>query len=629
MKERRKVMIVCSQPGILDLARRRFARLTYQVRTAKTSAEALRVLRVDNKIGAVVVDHRMPQMNGVKLLSDIRNRYAAIMRILLVDRSDMDSVIGAINDAGVQKLLVKPWNHDRLIKAVDDVFQYRELARENERLSKQLRAANDELTEMNRELEQRVQQKASELAHAVYYDALTGLPSRQLARELINKSIESAKRDRSAINVFVIGLDRFKFINESLGHGAGDEVLKEVAARLLQLFRSNDIVTRLGADVFAVALTNGGLYEDMGHVAQRVLDTIAEPLQVGGQDLFLTGSIGISQYPNDGADAENLMEHAETAMRQVKVKDRNTYGSYSGVYNQIAGARLSLEAELRRAVEHEEFILYYQPRVDVDTGRVVGAEALLRWQHPGKGIVLPLNFLPLLEDTGLIKPVGQLVLQQACAALGRWQAKNIGHLQLAINLSAKQFYDRNLADNVYRVASQAGVNLARGNLELEITESLVMEDVLKTRKILQSLHEMGVAIAIDDFGTGYSSLSYLIQFPLDYLKIDKSFVDNLEKSNDAKAIVEALVSLSYSLRLKAIAEGVENVNQLTILRALGCKQYQGYLFSRPIPEAEFLAIMESNNGAGLIHTAYQDNLTDRDKGQQPAVFLPLPKNIIQ
>ena len=303
-----------------------------------------------------------------------------------------------------------------------------------------------------------------------------------------------------------------------------------------------------------------------------------------------------------------LLAHAETAMRQAKLQTRNQFRYYSGEYNQLASRRLSLEAELRRAVSNREFELYYQPRVDIRSQRIIGAESLLRWRHPDRGILLPYEFLSILEETGLIQTVGYWVLQESMQALQRWKKQSLPEIKLAVNLSARQFHENELPERIQEIADRVNLALSEERLELEITESLLMEDVATTRSMLKRLHRMGLEIAIDDFGTGYSALSYLITFPLDHLKIDKSFVDKVHVSDDAKAIVEAIISLSYSLRLNVIAEGVETRDQLTALESLGCKQFQGYLFARPMPEEDFVSLMLQRAGADIVQMAPEDRL---------------------
>jgi EAL domain-containing protein (putative c-di-GMP-specific phosphodiesterase class I) len=348
--------------------------------------------------------------------------------------------------------------------------------------------------------------------------------------------------------------------------------------------------------------------EDPGFLARRILDAVSVPLKIKEQDIFLTASIGISIFPHDATEPELLLANAETAMRQSKLQARGQFRYYSGQFNQIASRRLTLETELRRAISRKEFRLYYQPRVDSDKQRVVGAECLLRWQHPERGIVAPLEFLSVLEETGLIQNVGYWVLEESMQALQRWCTRSLPVIRLAVNLSARQFHEKQLPEKIQQIADKVKLDLTEQRLELEITESLLMDDISSTRNMLQRLHEMGLKIAIDDFGTGYSALSYLITFPLDHLKIDKSFVDKIQDSDDAKAIVEAIISLSYSLHLNVIAEGVETREQLVALQSLGCKQFQGYLFARPMPEEEFIKLMSVDEGRAIATMTPEDRL---------------------
>lgn len=607
-----KLLVVDDEPQVLQALERLLKRKKYRMLTASSAKEALVMLEAEDEasepVGVVISNYTIPGMNGIELLGKISKLYPDTIRILLTGHADLKVVIDGINAGAVHKFLFKPWNDRLLQKLLAEAFESHSLIVENRRLTCELEEANRKLETINATLEISVKQKAEELVKAVYYDSLTGLASRALVRERLDQAISRMKDQQSKIAVFLIGLDRFKFINESLGHQAGDQVLIKIAERLKQGVRTADMVGRLGADVFCLVLNEQQGADSPGLVARRLFDVISAPLTMKNQNIFLTSSIGISLYPEDDEDAESLFLHAETAMRQAKLQGSNSYRYYSGEFNRAAVRHLALETELREAIAKQEFELYYQPRVDIEEGCIVGAEALLRWRHPTRGLLTPDDFFSVLEDTNLIQPVGRWVLEEGCTTLRRWQNLNLSFLKLAINLSPRQFREKALPEIIRDIADKVGLDLNNHELEVEITERLLMDDVSIAHRMLKRLHKMGIMIAIDDFGTGYSALSYLIQFPLNYLKIDKSFVDRIDKNDDAKAIVEAIISLSYSLKLRVIAEGVENSRQLSALQALGCKQFQGYLFARPMPEKEFIELVQRDRGVSIVAQQPEDRL---------------------
>ncbi|HEX7026719.1 MAG TPA: EAL domain-containing protein [Gammaproteobacteria bacterium] len=607
-----KLLVVDDDPQALQALERLLKRKQYQMLSASSAKDALAILKAQadagEQIGVVISDYTIRGMNSIELLGKISKLYPDTIRILLTGDADMKVVVDGINTGAVHKFLFKPWNDRLLQKLLAEAFESHNLILENRRLTRELEAANHKLETVNATLENSVKQKAEELVKAVYYDSLTGLASRTLVRDRLDQAIGRMQGQQSKIAVFLIGLDRFKFINESLGHQAGDQVLIKVAERLKQGVRTADMVGRLGADVFCLVLNEQQGADSPGLVARRLFDVISAPLAIKNQNIFLTSSIGISLYPEDDEDAESLFLHAETAMRQAKLQGSNSYRYYSGEFNRAAVRHLALETELREAIVKHEFELFYQPRVDIEEGCIVGAEALLRWRHPVRGLLSPDDFFSVLEDTNLIQSVGRWVLEEGSAALKRWQSHGLSFLKLAINLSPRQFREKELPDIIQDIADRTGLDLNNHELEVEITERLLMDDVSIAHRMLKRLHDMGIMIAIDDFGTGYSALSYLIQFPLNYLKIDKSFVDRVDKNDDAKAIVEAIISLSYSLKLRVIAEGVENSRQLSALQALGCKQFQGYLFARPMPEKEFVELVQRDRGVSIVVQQPEDRL---------------------
>ena len=430
-----------------------------------------------------------------------------------------------------------------------------------------------------------------ELRHQATHDALTGLPNRVLLDDHLATEVSRAQRRRGLAAVLFLDLDNFKRVNDSLGHVAGDALLRDVAQRLRACLRPSDTVARYGGDEFTIVVGDLSSVENISAIVHKLRTAFELPIAVAGQDVFVSFSIGISLYPNDGGNPETLLKNADTAMYRAKRRGSNQYQFYAPDMNARGQELLSLETDLRHALEREEFLLYYQPQLELRSGRIVGFEALLRWQHPVRGLVSPGDFVPLLEETGLIVPVGEWVLRQACAQCRAFQVVNGAPLRVSVNVSARQFGDRSLLDRV-RQTLRAEAMLP-GLLELEITESTVMQDVQTAGEILDALDALGVRLAVDDFGTGYSSLAYLKHFPLDVLKIDRAFVQDLPGDLNMAAITEASIFLGRRLGLEVVAEGVETAEQRAFLRMHDCDIIQGYHLSRPLPaESVPLFLME-------------------------------------
>jgi diguanylate cyclase (GGDEF)-like protein/PAS domain S-box-containing protein len=429
-------------------------------------------------------------------------------------------------------------------------------------------------------------QTQTRLAYMAEFDALTGLPNRNLLQDRLTQTVAQVRRRGEPGAVLFIDLDRFKLINDTLGHHLGDALLAEVGERLKQCVRSADTVGRVSGDEFAVVLSELSRADDAAVVAQKILNALARPFDLEGNEAYITASIGISVFPADGEDAETLLKNADLAMYRSKEMTRNAYCFFTSEMNRRSVAKLQLYTDLRRAMERREFVLHYQPKVDLRDGRLLGVETLLRWNHPQRGMVQPDEFIPALEESGLILPVGEWVLREACAQLRHWQKLGMDAVPVAVNLSAKQFLRPDLDTLVRRVLAAEGV--APHLIELEITESCLMSDPDEAVRLLASLRATGLKISVDDFGTGYSSLSYLTRLPLTALKIDHSFVRDAASSREAASIVRAVIDMAHNLHFTVIAEGVETEEQVAFLRRHGCDLGQGYLFGRPMPAEALL-----------------------------------------
>ncbi|MBS0172069.1 MAG: EAL domain-containing protein [Nitrospira sp.] len=440
-----------------------------------------------------------------------------------------------------------------------------------------------------------------------YYDSLTGLANRVLFKDRLSNAISYASRHQQHLATLFIDLDRFKIINDTLGHTVGDLLLTRVAERLSESVRQSDSVSRhadqepvhalarLGGDEFTILLTSLPQPEDAGRVARRILDSLAHPFVIEGHEIFISASIGISIYPSDGATVEALLKNADTAMYHAKEQGRNNCQFYSSGLNAAAAERLDLENELRRALEREEFVVFYQPKINIHSRTILGAEALVRWKHPKRGLVPPGVFLNAAIDTGLIRSMDEWVLREACRQVKAWETAGLPAISISANVSNSLFHGRTLSTTVADALRDSGLNPSQ--LELELTESIAMRDVEASVTMLEGLRTMGVRLSIDDFGTGYSSLSYLQRFPLSRLKIDQSFVRDLLTNDSSVKITRAIIAMAHGLNLTVLAEGVETEGQLARLREEGCDEVQGYLFSRPVCAEDFEKLLRGDADA--------------------------------
>jgi diguanylate cyclase (GGDEF)-like protein/PAS domain S-box-containing protein len=433
-----------------------------------------------------------------------------------------------------------------------------------------------DITEMRR--------KELHIRHLAFHDALTGLPNRPLLLDRLDQAIASARRDRDPLGLMFIDLDRFKAINDSLGHDAGNSLLKEVADRLSRCLRQADTVARLGGDEFVVLLRRVDMPENYGTVAQRIIASLSMPMTLDGYVVQIGASIGIACFPDDGRDSSELMKHADAAMYAAKAAGRGSYRFFQPSMTDKAMQRLQLEMQLRSAVPNGELELFYQPKVSLDTGVVCGLEALVRWRHPRLGLLPPGEFVPLAEATGIIGALGDWVLEEACRQASAWLAGGLGRIRIAVNISVRQMQRNDLVERIVGLTQQ--YRIAPSDLEVELTESVLMASPQEIAGVLTRLRDIGVVVGIDDFGTGYSSLAYLRRLPIDLLKIDRSFVSNADRDEGDAQVVKLILALARALKLDVVAEGVETESQAAFLRSCGCSTAQGYLYSRPQPAAK-------------------------------------------
>jgi diguanylate cyclase (GGDEF)-like protein/PAS domain S-box-containing protein len=440
---------------------------------------------------------------------------------------------------------------------------------------------------------------SDQMTHSAQHDVVTNLPNRLLLNDRITQSIALARRKDRPIAVIFLDLDHFKYINDSLGHAIGDALLQSISRRLLTSVRASDTVSRQGGDEFVILLSEIAYPEDAARSAKKLLLSLTAPHSIGGQDLRIDGSIGISVYPEDGEDAETLIKNADMAMYHAKESGRNNFQFFKPAMNLKVVERQSLEGSLRCALERQEFLLHYQPKVDLITGEITGVEALIRWQRPDRRLVPPSEFVPIAEDCGLIIQIGRWVLRETCRQAREWQDAGLPFKRVSVNVSAVEFRDKDFVKGVRTILSETG--LEARYLDLELTEGVLMEDVESSAAVLRELKTIGVHLAVDDFGTGYSSLSYLQEFPIDVLKIDKSFVHRITGDPYDSAIVSSIIDMGKNLKQLVIAEGIETQEQLAFLQAQHCAEGQGYLFSRPLAAAQFAHLLQVGLTETVVH----------------------------
>ncbi|WHT80094.1 putative bifunctional diguanylate cyclase/phosphodiesterase [Pseudomonas rhodesiae] len=561
-------------------------RQVFELDSAYQGQEALalvsQALAANAPYAMVFIDMRMPPgWDGLQTIEQLWNVDPNLQIALCTAYSDysFEAIEARLKYNDQLLILKKPFDHLEIRQMASALTWKWQLAQDVAR----------KVIGLERTIEERVQELLK-VSHLLQYDALTELPNSTLLGDRLTQAIALGRRHDTQLAVMFIGLDRFKRINNALGYPVGDEVLQQVSRSLVATVRDSDSVFRYGSDEFVIVLHDVQHPQQTQHIADKVLRTISATRHVAGHDLSVTASLGISIYPNDSCNAVELIKHAETAMHTSKERGANDFSFYTKDMNLRAQRQQNLESAIRHALEHDEFVLHYQPKLDLRSGRIVGAEALIRWFQPRSGWVSPADFIPVAEDSGLIVPLTQWVLRQACEQAQAWRGMGLPPLCMSVNVSPIDFRQRDFVDNLAAILKQSGLPPAR--LELEITESVLMQNVDETVDILQKIKAMGVRLALDDFGTGYSSLSYLRRFPIDVLKIDQSFVRGLNVNSQDAQLISAIIGMGKSLELNIIAEGVETVEQLNFLKTQQCEEGQGFLFSKAVPPKDFAQMLQ-------------------------------------
>lgn len=567
----------------------------FRVDSAYQGAEALtlvlRALKDRQPYCVAFVDMRMPP--GWDGLETIERLWAADSHIQIV-------ICSAHSDHDWEELIARLGRSDKLLvlkkpfEAIE-VLQCAHALSSKWRNERALAQYVDSLEQSVSDRTARLDAANKQLRHLATHDALTSLPNRVLLDDRLSQAAALALRTGEPFAVYVLDLDRFKLINDSLGHRAGDELLKHVARRLRTAVRAADTVARVGGDEFVLIIGQMGLRSDAEQLARNIIEQLHTPTKIGELEVHTSASIGIAFYPADGTTIETLYAHADAALHSAKQRGGSTFECFAPSMSSASEERVRFEGDLHRALRQQQFELHYQPKFKGLSRRIHSAEALIRWRHPERGLIMPDAFIPLAEESGLIVPIGAWAVQQACRQVRAWRDQGLPPLRIAVNLSAVQFRRVDLVDTVGRALSDAGVDAQ--SLEIELTETALMSDPEESVEILQRLSRMGIIVSVDDFGTGYSSISYLRRFPIDKLKIDRSFITNIMTSADDAAIVQAIISLAHSLRLTVVAEGVESAEQVAFLQKQGCDQYQGHYFSKPLDTAAFVELLRASGEA--------------------------------
>ena len=553
---------------------------SYDCCEAESAEQALTALAADH-FDLVISDIQMGGMSGLELVPHVHSIAPDCVVLMISGKCNIETAIEALH-AGAFDYIMKPFDARQVQAAVERALKQSLLLKEKRRYKDQLEIL--------------VQRRTAEVNRLAYYDTLTDLPNRILFEDRVDQAVAVARRSGEAFGILFIAPDRLKKVNDTLGHVRGDWLLNEVANRLRGCVTQGDTVARFGDDEFAFLIRQIGETKDVVEIIRSVQEVLKPSFDLDGQEVFASASVGVSLFPLDGNDCQSLLKNAGAALYRAKKAGGNNYQFYMPEMHELASKRLTLETSLRHAIENEEFVLHYQPRVAVDSMQITGVEALIRWQHPQLGLLPPAEFIPLAEDTGLIIPIGEWVVRVACRQNKRWQDEGFAPMRMAVNISAQQLRQPNIAKTMVQILSDTG--LAPRHFELELTETSVMNNAEFAIDVLGELKEMGVKISIDDFGTGFSSLSYLKRLPIDALKIDQSFISDLTADPDDASLVMAIITLAHNLKLEVVAEGVETEEQLKFLRLLRCDEIQGFVFSKGLPAEELAVFMRS-------HTAEQ------------------------
>ena len=562
---------------------------TFQVDTALQGEEGVehvqQALKEDRPYAMAFIDMRMPPgWDGLETIERLWEVDPHVQVAICSAHSDYDwtEVVARLDHTDKLLVIKKPFEPIEVLQCANALTR----KWENERT---LRRQVEHLEHVVEARTQGLEAANKQLRHLASHDSLTGLPNRVLLDDRLSQAVVHAERDARIFAVAMFDLDRFKVVNDSFGHRAGDELLKEVAHRLAGVARGTDTVGRLGGDEFLLIMDRLAKREEAEQIARRAVEALQVPIKIGGVDIHTSVSIGVAMFPADGRNVETLIANADAAMYCAKERGRNNIQCYAAGMNAVTQDKVKLESDLHQALALGQFELHYQPKVDLTSGEIHGAEALVRWRHPQRGLVPPGEFIPLAEACGLIDAIGEWVVREGCRQARAWQLEGLPHLRVAVNLSAFQFRHGNLLKMISDALKAA--ELDPRFLEVEITESALMSDPEESVAILEALSRMGVVVSIDDFGTGYSSMSYLRRFPIDKLKIDRTFIAEVISRADDASIVKAIVSLAHSLHLKVVAEGVETDEQLHLLKGIGCDQFQGFCFSPAVPAPHFSALM--------------------------------------
>ncbi len=577
-----RILIIDDEPTIRNLLREVLSE-KYECAEAGSAEDALAQLRVE-KFNLIISDINMPGISGLEMTPQVLEIAPDTIIIMISGEPNIESAIKAMR-VGAFDYITKPFTFDLVEAVVSRALEHQAL-----RLTKKHYENNlEELvavrtTELHEQIAERqcAEEKISRMA---YYDSLTELPNPTLFRNRLSQELFSSNGNGQRSATVFLALDRFKNINDTLGHEIGDELLREVARRITNSIRHTDTAAYFGGAEFALLFTSVGGAEDTVKIAQNIRNALLPPFNCAGHTLHVTASLGISLSPNDGNDCQILLQNAGTALYRARQRGGDTCQFFTNDMHEIAVKRLSLENSLRLALERDEFILYYQPKINMQSGKFFGMEALVRWQHPTLGLVPPNDFIPIAEDTGLITPLGEWVLRAACRQNVAWQRAGLPALCVSVNFSLRQFQQTNLVEMIDQMILESGLDPKY--LEMELTESAVMKDTAQAIETLNRLKLLGIKISLDDFGTGYSCLSYLKTLPIDVLKIDRAFVRNITTDSKDTAIVKTIVTLADNLKLETIVEGVETEEQIALLSGLGCNNFQGYFFSKPISADSF------------------------------------------